>query len=166
MKIPPLGRQSIKNSEGLRQQIYDDKTGKPWLPGQPIRGYLTVGYGHKLTPREIKASKWFGNKKIPIQEIEALFEKDIAIFENGLSKHVPVSVEVRLTDRMKSALGAFVFNIGIGHFAGSTSKAKLLAGDMVGCALAMMLFVRDDDGLNRGLVTRRETEAKMFLEDV
>ena len=48
MTSAELAATMIRQHEGLRLTVYDDKTGEPIVPGYTVRGHATVGYGTRL----------------------------------------------------------------------------------------------------------------------
>jgi hypothetical protein len=46
--------QALNREEGVRQFAYDDKTGQQVLPGQPTKGYTTVGIGYNMDAQGAK----------------------------------------------------------------------------------------------------------------
>jgi lysozyme len=58
---------------------------------------------------------------------------------------------------------AFVFNIGVGAWNGSTARRDLEAGKMTAIPTEMRRWVHDDHGnVIEGLVNRREHEISLF----
>jgi lysozyme len=66
-------------------------------------GILTVGWGH--TGKDI-----IRNKIYTKDECQKLFDKDISVFENAVSR----LVKCKLNDNQFSALVSFCYNVGIG----------------------------------------------------
>jgi len=114
-------------------------------------GVLTIGYGH--TGPDVGEGM-----TITQQKADELLQHDAAWVEKAI-KH---TVNVPLTDGQEAAIASLVFNIGAGAWRSSTALKRLNAGDYAGCAEAMQWWNKADGRVSKGLVRRRETEAKLF----
>ena len=97
-----------KGYEGYRDKIYTDTTGN-----------ATIGYGHKLTPREIKSGIY--SKGITKAQGEALYAQDRANHTNALYKREPWIKN--LSSSQREALEDMSFNMGP-SFLDKFSKAR------------------------------------------
>lgn len=151
----------IQRWEGCVLYAYDDadpaRPPRFIQPGDPVRGTLTIGYGHTRTV-------WPG-QRITAAEAERLLLEDLAPAEAAIAR----AITVPLTDGQHGALVSFAFNLG--H---STAPGKPLAN------IAATLNRRDYDGALRrmglyvkqrrngrlvtvpGLVNRRAAEAGLW----
>ena len=127
-EISKNGVALIKNFEGFSATKYDDGV-----------GVMTIGYGHAIKKAEIF------NKPISMQEAEAILVKDLAAVDAAISKWVTVP----LNQNQYDAIGSFVFNLGVGNFAGSTLLKKLNAKDYEG---ASKEFIRWNKGRVNGVL--------------
>ena len=149
LRASPTCIDLIMESEGFRAKPYED-----------CAGYLTVGYGHKVTSREF-------DKGIDRAQAYALLAIDVAAAEADVNR----LVKVPLTQGQFDALVDFTFNMGVGRLAASTLLAKLNAGDYA--AVPDQLYRVDPDGTKHGwilaggqvepgLVQRRQDEIKLW----
>ena len=150
--LSPAGQHELKGIEGLRLEVYDDRTGKTLHSGQKPIGYPTVGYGHKL-PKDWEHTLYAGG--ISQDKAEELFQNDLHHFERAASDIINPLIQARLNQNQKDALLLFIFNIGIGAFSRSTARKILNAGMFSLVPAAMKMWVRDDFGINEGLDMRR-----------
>ena len=157
------GQHELRNLERLRLEVYDDRTGKTLRPGQKPIGYPTVGYGHKL-PKDWEHTLYAGG--ISRDKAEELFQNDLHHFERAASDIINPQIQAKLNQNQKDALLLFIFNIGIGNFSKSTARKVLNASIFSLVPGAMKMWVRDDFGINSGLITRREHEAGLFKTPV
>lgn len=139
-------RELVAELEGLRLDVYQD-TGGAW----------TVGYGHLVQPGE-RFFPYGDVRAITLSEAEQLLEADMATARNAVAKYVTVP----LTDGQRAALESFVFNVGVGAFAGSTLLRKLNQGDYVGAAGEFDRWVFDNGRRITGLERRRAREKEVF----
>ena len=104
----------LKRWEGCILHAYDDadpaRPPRFVQPGDPVRGTLTIGYGHTRTVQP--------GQRITLAEAERLLLEDLASVEAAIAR----SVTVPLTDGQHGALVSFAFNLG--H---STAPGKPLA---------------------------------------
>lgn len=142
MRINQKGLQLIKDFEGCRLVVYADAA-----------GYPTVGYGH------MDFSLVLGNK-ITQAEAEELLRSDLQKFEDGVSE---LLVE-EYTANQFSAMVSLAFNIGLGAFKKSTLLRKFNAGDILGAAAEFHKWNKAGGKVLKGLVRRRQAEARLFLE--
>lgn len=160
-KVNDEGMRLLKQWEGLVLYAYDDADGsrprRRIQPGDPVRGTLTIGYGHTRTVR--------AGMTITEGEADRLFREDLAPCEAAVER----AVRVPLTDNQFAALVSFAYNLG--H---STAKGSPLAkvaetlnrADYAGAVRRMGLYVKQrQDGVLvtvPGLVNRRAAEAGLW----
>lgn len=145
--IVSTARELIAGEEGLRLDVYQD-TGGVW----------TVGYGHKVLPKD-GLYPHTGKRTITQAEAEMFFAEDTAIAQRAVSQNVRVPI----SENQRSALVSLAFNIGASAFAGSTLVRKLNAGDTAGAADEFLRWVYDNGERVAGLENRREREREIFL---
>lgn len=120
---------------------------------QDVRGVWTIGYGHTsgvhagMTCTQAQAEQW-------------LLE-DIEYAANAVKHYVTVA----LTQGEFDALVDFVFNVGVGNFAGSTLLRKLNAGDYAGAAHEFERWDMAGGKHVAGLLRRRIAEENEFNGD-
>lgn len=142
MKISENGKKLIKNFEGLRLKAYKCSA-----------GILTIGYGH--TGADVKE-----NMLITKEEAEKLFDSDILVHSNNVSK----LVRVNLTQNRFDALVSLEYNIGYGKFSKSTLLKKLNLGDYTGASNEFEKWIYVNKNKCQGLIKRRNTEKELFLK--
>ena len=167
MKLSDAGAQLMHRFEGFKD--------KPYLCPAHL---WTIGYGHVLYPEQIRLPvKRSPDRQAPTirreyplrpqdskvfskEEIDALFSKDVSIFERGVLRLVPGTA-----GRQSSfdALVSFAFNVGLGNLQRSTVRARANRGDWEGAAEALMMWTRGGGRVLPGLVRRRQAEREMFL---
>ena len=146
MQISDKGIALIKHHEGVRLKPYQDCV-KLW----------TVGVGHLIGDGKSLPPEW--NKVFTMEEVDGILRKDLARFEQGVSKFCPV----QLTQGEFDALISFSFNLGLGVLQRSTLRQKILRNDKKGAAEEFTKYVRAGGKIIKGLVTRRNDEKQMFL---
>jgi len=135
----------VKEFEGFRSEPY-------LCPA----GYLTIGYGHVVTPQEKERLV----KSITEEEALRLLVWDLIKVEWRL---YPL-IHVLIHPWMRDALISFAFNVGIYAFRASTLRRKLNAGDFWDAADEFPRWVYAGGRKLKGLVRRREAERALFLE--
>lgn len=135
----------IKAFEALRLVAYKDSVGK-W----------TIGWGHVETAKP--------GMKITVEQAQALFDKEIAVYEQAVEK----AVKVPLTDWQFGALVSFTYNVGVAGFQGSTLIKKLNKGDYDAVPGELMKWnkgtVNGKKVVIKGLTNRRAAEAGMWAK--
>ena len=109
MQMSDQGLEILKKMEGVRYQVYDDKTGKVVSSYQEVQGYPTIGVGHLIKENEKEQFKQYLKNGIKLTESEVnnLFREDIekhTTFKNQIS--------VPITQNMFDAMASFSFNAG------------------------------------------------------
>lgn len=133
----------IKSFEGLELEAY-------LCPAD----VWTIGYGHTGNVKE--------GDSVTKAEAEALLEKDLAVFRNGVTR----AVKVPLNENQFGALVSFAYNLGIGSLQSSTLLKLLNAGDYAGAADQFLRWNKSKGKVLTGLVRRREAERAVFLTPV
>ena len=158
--LSPEGMAALRQWEGLVLHAYDDAdppaARRRIQPGDPVRGTLTIGYGHTRTAKP--------GMEIDRDEAARLLAEDTADARAAVSR----LVKVPLTDGQYATLVSFVFNVGVGAFTSSTLLRRLNAGeyDAVPGELARWIH-QTIDGRKRvvdGLVNRRAAEAGLWAK--
>lgn len=137
-------REMIARWEGFSPTVYDDVGGLP-----------TIGFGHLLLPGE-------QFDEITREEALALLEADMTDAIECVDQHV----DVELTDDMQAALVSFVYNVGCGHFRGSTLLKLLNEERYADAAKQFARWNRAGGEVVAGLVNRRAAEAELFRGEV
>lgn len=159
MKTSLTGRKYIESKEGLVLYVYDDAVGPKvrLTPSSPIRGFATVGYGHKVRAGE---DFWAG---ITEAQADALMSSDLAWAESAVDRLISAD----LTQPQFDALVSITFNAGSGWLAQSDVRARLDQGDVQGAADAFLEVCHTVvDGVkivSPVLLARRQEERAMFL---
>jgi len=133
----------IKSFEGLELEAY-------LCPAN----IWTIGYGHTGNVKE--------GDSITKAEAEALLDKDLQTFRNGVKR----LVKVPLNENQFGALVSFAYNIGLGSLQSSTLLKMLNAGDYTGAADQFLRWNKSGGKVLTGLVRRREAERAVFLTPV
>jgi lysozyme len=141
MQLSAAGLDLMKRSEGFRSELYRD-----------VAGFLTIGYGHRVLPRE--------SFPHPISEAHAteLLEADV----RGAEESVARLVKVALTQGQFDALVDFCFNLGCGRLANSTLLEALNAGRYDAAAQQLLAWDRAAGQVNEGLRARRAAELQLW----
>lgn len=133
----------IKSFEGLELEAY-------LCPAD----IWTIGYGHTGNVKE--------GDRITKAEAEALLDKDLRTFRNGVKR----LVKVTLNENQFGALVSFAYNLGLGSLQNSTLLKMLNAGDYTGAADQFLRWNKSGGKVLTGLVRRREAERAVFLTPV
>lgn len=133
----------IKSFEGLELEAY-------LCPAD----IWTIGYGHTGNVKE--------GDSITKAEAEALLDKDLQTFRNGVKR----LVKVPLNENQFGALVSFAYNLGLGSLQNSTLLKMLNAGDYTGAADQFLRWNKSGGKVLTGLVRRREAERAVFLTPV
>jgi len=140
-----------KESEGFRNKLYNDAA-----------GYCTIGYGHLIKKSSCNGTEdvLFSNEITEIQG-EELLVVDMNWAKYMVGKHV----SVELTEGQYAALVDFVFNVGSGNFVSSTLLQRINAGQHGNVPFQFKRWVKAGGKEWPGLVTRRENEINLYLEN-
>lgn len=155
---------------------YEGCRNRPYLCPAHI---WTIGYGHVLYQQQIalpivRKEGAIGaiRKEFPLaegdnrvwskEEINQLFEADIANFERGVLRLVPA---VAGKQGAFDALVSFAFNAGLGNLQRSQIRMRANRGDWQGAGEALMDWTKGGGKVLPGLVKRREAEKALLLSD-
>jgi lysozyme len=141
MHLSAAGLDLIKQSEGFRPKTYFD-----------IAGYPTIGYGHRLEPRECYP------EGICQTQAEVILLWDIHTAEQAVSRLVTVP----LTQGQFDALVDFVFNLGASRLATSTLLHELNTGRSEAAALQLLRWDHSGDHESAALKARRQAEYRLW----
>ena len=156
MKVSQKCIDNIKKDEGVRQRPYQC----PAL-------LWTVGVGHVIDPNHAKVplaqrkalpipAGW--DRVVSMEEIDEILRKDLARFEQGVSRLITAP----LTQGQFDALVSFSFNVGLGNLQNSTLRMKVNRGDYEGAAEQFLVWTKAGGKVLAGLVKRRTHEKEMF----
>jgi len=151
----------LKHHEGVRYKPYQC----------PARLW-TIGVGHVLYPEQAKIPSSIDgmaqrkawplrlqdNRKWSEQEIDELLAKDVARFERGVARYLPIQLTQGETDCAIS----FSFNLGLGVLQRSTFRQALLRGDKVTAIQSLLKYNKAGGKVLKGLDNRRKDEAALF----
>ena len=154
MNISDNGIAKIEGYEGYHDRLPD---GSCKAYQRTYNGKLdvpTIGYG--CTEGVKMGMVWSKD------QADAAFRKELAKFENGVTRLVTVDLNQNEFD----ALVSLTYNIGLGAFGRSSVLSKLNRNDRAGAAKAFLLWNRAGGGVVRGLVQRRTSEMNLFLKPV
>jgi GH24 family phage-related lysozyme (muramidase) len=144
MEFSSIGLALLKQSEGLRAQVYND-----------VAGYPTIGYGHKLRPGEC----------FPDGISEAFASNLLQIDVQAAERAVRDLVKVPLSQGQFDALVDFVFNLGVGRLASSTLLKVLNAGRYTDAAEQFLRWDQAGGKEVSALKERREAEAALWKQE-
>lgn len=157
----------LKQWEYFVPYWYDDKVapkrskGKliyPRYRGGPVKGTLTIGYGHT------KAAKAHVSTSLDTELTEAEASNILDIDLDPCEEAVNKMVKVPLSKGQFRALVSAAFNFGEGTLKKSSIIRKLNAGDYAGARAAFDLYVYSDGERMTGLQRRRDAEQVMWDE--
>lgn len=163
MKISCVGIDLIKKWEGLGD-------GDRSLPGlQPYMdavGIWTIGYGHAITVggkflrgRSQKAVAYdIYDGGITLEEAELLLREDLRRFEAAVNRYIKVPTAQHEYD----AFVSLSFNIGAHAFKKSSALREHNRGNKEDVPRRIKLWNKAGGRVLRGLVNRREEEAKIY----
>ncbi|KQC49024.1 lysozyme [Candidatus Liberibacter solanacearum] len=134
----------IKKFEGLRLKAYLDPAGT-----------LTIGYGHT-------GSDVYADMCITRQQADDLLIQDASKSLGYLFEASP-TIELAGENRI-SAVGDFVFNLGIGNYRNSTFRKCVDSSDWVNASVQCKRWVHAGGKVLNGLVERREAESNLLLK--
>lgn len=151
LDLSDAGLKFIKKGEGWSSIAYPDQA-----------GFLTIGYGHKLTDNE-KAS---GEIKLASGEIlytsrgltkeqgEKLLRQDAASAISSVRKYTSAPLYQREFDTLVS----FTYNLGGGAYAKSTLRKVVNASNYSGVPAQLRRFINAGGKPSQGLINRRNDE--------
>ena len=145
MKINKAGIDLIKSFEQCRLSAYKDSKGIP-----------TIGWG---------ATYYQDGKRVKMGDNISQIEAD-TLFDwhlNEFSNDVKLVLKKSLNDNQFSALVSFAYNCGVANLEKSTLLRKVNANPKDPSIRAeFMKWVRANNVVLKGLVRRREAEAKLY----
>jgi lysozyme len=156
MKVSQKCIDNIKKDEGVRQRPYQC----PAL-------LWTVGVGHVIDPNHAKVplaqrkalpipAGW--DRVVSMEEIDEILRKDLARFEQGVSRLITAP----LTQGQFDALVSFSFNVGLGNLQNSTLRMKVNREEFEAAAEQFLVWTKAGGKVLPGLVKRRTHEKEMF----
>lgn len=156
MKVSQKCIDNIKKDEGVRQRPYQC----PAL-------LWTVGVGHVIDPKHAKVplaqrkalpipAGW--DRVVSMEEIDEILRKDLARFEQGVSRLITAP----LTQGQFDALVSFSFNVGLGNLQNSTLRMKVNRQEYEAAAEQFLVWTKAGGKVLPGLVKRRTHEKEMF----
>jgi lysozyme len=104
------GQLYTRSNESCRLEPYDDATGETILPGNPVKGTLTQGYGH-TGPDVIPGRKWAQ------AQADSAFVVDYTIARYGARRDVGPAMFDGLLPWRRYALIDICFEVGRGGLA-------------------------------------------------
>jgi lysozyme len=145
MEVNKAGRDLIKKFEGCKLKAYK-------CPA----GLWTISWGLTFYPDGTKVKE---GDVITQQQAEDYFNAIVDDF----AKKVDALIKSNVTDNNFSALVSFAYNVGMGNFQRSTLLRKVNANPKDKTIPAeMKKWVRANGEVLKGLVRRREAEAKLY----
>ncbi len=145
MKASKKCLQMLAHHEGVRRKPY-----------RCPAGLWTVGVGHLIGDGRSLPDSW--NRTFTLEEVYDLLAKDVARFEKGVKKFVPIP----LTQGEFDCLVSFSFNLGLGTLQRSTLRQALLRGDKVAAMQSLRKYNKAGGRVLRGLDNRRKDEEALF----
>ena len=145
MEVNKAGRDLIKRFEGCKLRAYKCSA-----------GVFTIGYGNTFYEDGTKVKQ---GDVITQQRAEQLFD----LIVDDFAQKVNALVKSNVSENNFSALVSFTFNVGIGNFQRSTLLRKVNANPKDATIPAeFRKWVRANGEVLKGLVRRREAEAKLY----
>lgn len=154
MKTSEYGINKIKGYEGYKRKLPDGGCAAYQIKYRGKLDIPTIGWG--CTEGVTMGMVW------TLAQAEEGLRKEIAKFEAAVTRLVTVDINQNEFD----ALVALSYNIGIAGFSRSTVLKRLNKGDRVGAAKAFALWNKVGAFVEKGLVSRRASEAALFLKPV
>ena len=163
-QISDEGLKELISMEGVRYQVYDDRTGKTVESYSQVMGYPTIGVGHLITSKQRSSFAPYlgGGRKLSQYQVMELLKKDVQRFEDPINKKIKKPV----TQSMWDAIISLAFNAGANSYAVKNAINAINTEDYEGAAKAILNGPTKSKGkVLSGLVKRRKREALMFLKD-
>lgn len=163
MSISEEGVNFIKDEEGFRKQVYDDKTSRIINSYDNAEGNPTIGIGHLIfrvgvTDEKQKYEKYLGGgQEMSNAEVIALFKED-------LQDHVKLfkeQITAKITQDMFDALASYAFNVGA-NGPKRDGIVDLINQEKYNEAAQKIRNGPTNNGVE-GIIRRRAKEADMFL---
>lgn len=146
-------KDSLKKLEGLRLKAYETGVGI---------GDLTIGYGHKITPKEKSSGKIYGipfRNGISKKQADKIFNKDL----ERIQKVVDTKSYRGINQQQYDALVHFAFNVG--HIPKTIDK-EIRTGGLERVPQIMGSYTYADGEKSRGLSLRRNLESQIWIEGI
>lgn len=162
LKLSENGFNLIKRSEGSRNNVYDDKTGRGITSYSELIGFPTIGIGHLITESERgKYSIYLkGKQTMPDKEIQNLFLNDIKPREKVLNNLLKKAI----TQNMFDALMSLLYNAGSANGFFQRAIKYVNNEQYKEAADEIRLGPKTSKGIIfAGLVRRRNEESDLFL---
>ena len=145
MEVNKAGKDLIKRFEGCKLKAYK-------CPA----GLWTIGYGNTFYEDGTKVKE---GDVITQERAEQLFD----LIVNDFAEQVDALVKSNVTENNFAAIVSFTFNVGVGNLKKSTLLKKVNANPKDKTIPAeMKKWVRANGEVLKGLVRRREAEAKLY----
>ncbi|MGE0022127.1 MAG: lysozyme [Hyphomicrobium sp.] len=165
----------VKGFESFVAYVYDDlvpaqRIGgrlvyRQWRRGDPIRGTLTIGYGHTDAAKYdlgCALADLPADFRLTEQQAADILDIDLDECEEAINR----LVKVEITQGMFDAVVSLTFNMGEGNLRKSSLLAKLNRGDYAGARAAFDLYVKSKGKTLRGLQRRRDGEQDLWDANV
>ena len=156
MQLSSLGKELLKQLEGVRLLPYDDRTGKTitkWCP------QATIGIGYLIPQKEFDDMV----KGITLEEAYHLLEMRMRPVEKAVQTALPGFIAQNKFD----ALCLLAYNIGLTAFRQS-SVLKILLGKPANYPTlekAWLAFCMDEGKVSASLLARRKKEYLLYSEE-
>jgi lysozyme len=148
MQLSDEGLRLIRSFEGYHTRLPDGGCAAYLCPAN----VPTIGYG--VTEGVKMGMVWTA------EEAEAALRRELAKHEAAVRRLVTVDLNQNEFD----ALVSFSYNCGAGALGKSTLLKRLNAGDRLGAASQFSKWTRGGGRVLKGLVSRRDREAALFLK--
>jgi len=153
-----IARELIISEEGFRSKVYDDATGKTIIKGSKVKGYPTIGYGHRLSKNEFKSGKFLSygiyTADLPL---------DVARMQIMAEEAFLLAVSIVDFSKYNKWQGAAM--ISLGYNAGPGVLRYVLRGKSRKEIIRRWASIITSKGkVLRGLVNRRNKEISLFLK--
>lgn len=161
-RLSTAGLRLIEKWEELVPYVYDDKVPKrringrmvyPEWDGGPVRGTLTIGYGHTNAAGYPTIKQ---GMTITSAQADEILDADLG----PVMASVRSTVKVPLTQHQFDTLVSFTFNCGAGNL--RKLCALLNKGDYDSIPRKLMQYVTSKGERMRGLVNRRAAEVALW----
>lgn len=139
--VTEKGLMLIKRFEGFSPEVYV-------CPA----GYPTIGYGHVVCDGEAFVTP------VSEEQAEALLKQDVREAERAVLRYI----RMPLTDGQFDALCSFTYNLGAGALQRSTLRRKVNRGEHGEVPAEFMRWVWAGGRRLKGLLRRREAEARLY----
>jgi lysozyme len=137
----------LKKHEGVRYKPYK-------CPA----GLWTVGVGHLIGDGRTLPAEW--NRSFSTDEIDSILQADLRRFERGVLRLCPRILNQGQFD----ALVSFAFNLGLGALQRSTLRMKHNRGQYHSVPKEFLKWSKAGGKVLRGLLRRREDEARLYAK--